>query len=127
MRFFWGTDIHGKPQVYGVHTGEGTPYENVRVANMQWNEQTQRYEFTPLTMSMAPDYLDAGKSGTWECSGHTGNDRPPLEQPTILVTPIPDGTDTYTTPPFPVPDPKEFNDYILVFPADPVLSLSMFT
>ena len=20
---FWGTDIHGKPQVYGVHTGEG--------------------------------------------------------------------------------------------------------
>lgn len=64
-----------------------------------------------------PDYLDAGKSGTWECSGHTGNDRPPLDQPTILVTPIPDGTDTYTTPPFPVPDPKEFNDYILVFPA----------
>ena len=36
---------------------------------------------------------------------------------TILVTPIPDGTDTYTTPPFPVPDPKEFNDCILVFPA----------
>lgn len=69
VRFFWGTDIHGKPQVYGVHTGEGTPYENVRVANMQWNEQTQRYEFTPLTMSMAPDYLDAGKSGTWVCSG----------------------------------------------------------
>lgn len=33
------------------------------------------------------------------------------------MTPIPDGTDTYTTPPFPVPDPKEFNDYILVFPA----------
>ncbi len=59
--------------------------------------------------------------------GHTGNDRPPLEQPTILVTPIPDGTDTYTTPPFPVPDPKEFNDYILVFRRDPVLSLSMFT
>ncbi len=65
-------------------------------------------------MSMAL-ITDAGKSGTWECSGHTGNDRPPLDQPTILVTPIPDGTDTYTTPPFPVPDPKEFNDYILVF------------
>ncbi|MCV5640147.1 S-type pyocin domain-containing protein, partial [Escherichia coli] len=30
VRFFWGTDIHGKPQVYGVHTGEGKPYENVR-------------------------------------------------------------------------------------------------
>lgn len=37
VRFFWGTDIHGKPQVFGVHTGEGTPYENVRVANMLWN------------------------------------------------------------------------------------------
>ena len=118
VRFFWGTDIHGKPQVYGVHTGEGTPYENVRVANMQWNEQTQRYEFTPAhdvdgpLITWTPENPEQGY-----VPGHTGNDRPPLEQPTILVTPIPDGTDTYTTPPFPVPDPKEFNDYILVFPA----------
>ncbi|HFK4495777.1 TPA: type VI secretion system tube protein TssD, partial [Escherichia coli] len=118
VRFFWGTDIHGKPQVYGVHTGEGTPYENVRVANMQWNEQTQRYEFTPAhdvdgpLITWTPENPEHGN-----VPGHTGNDRPPLEQPTILVTPIPDGTDTYTTPPFPVPDPKEFNDYILVFPA----------
>ncbi|ENO1935658.1 type VI secretion system tube protein Hcp [Escherichia coli] len=118
VRFFWGTDIHGKPQVYGVHTGEGTPYENVRVANMQWNEQTQRYEFTPAhdvdgpLITWTPENPEHGN-----VPGHTGNDRPPLDQPTILVTPIPDGTDTYTTPPFPVPDPKEFNDYILVFPA----------
>ena len=118
VRFFWGTDNHGKPQVYGVHTGEGTPYENVRVANMQWNEQTQRYEFTPAhdvdgpLITWTPENPEHGN-----VPGHTGNDRPPLDQPTILVTPIPDGTDTYTTPPFPVPDPKEFNDYILVFPA----------
>lgn len=103
--------------MYGVHTGEGTPYENVRVANMQWNEQTQRYEFTPAhdvdgpLITWTPENPEHGN-----VPGHTGNDRPPLEQPTILVTPIPDGTDTYTTPPFPVPDPKEFNDYILVFP-----------
>ncbi|WP_250550805.1 S-type pyocin domain-containing protein, partial [Citrobacter koseri] len=42
----------------------------------------------------------------------------PLDQATILVTPIPDGKDEYTTPPFPVPDAADFNDYILVFPAD---------
>ena len=118
VRFFWGTDIHGKPQVYGVHTGEGTPYENVRVANMLWNEETQRYEFTPAhdvdgpLITWTPENQDHGN-----VPGHTGNDRPPLDQPTILVTPIPDGADTWTTPPFLVPDVKDFNDYILVFPA----------
>ena len=118
VRFFWGTDIHGRPQVYGVHTGEGTPYENVRVANMLWNEDTQRYEFTPAhgvdgpLIAWTPEHPEHGN-----VPGHTGNDRPPLDQPTILVTPIPDGADTWTTPPFPVPDVKDFNDYILVFPA----------
>ncbi|WES68035.1 type VI secretion system tube protein TssD [Superficieibacter sp. HKU1] len=118
VRFFWGTDIHGRPQVYGVHTGEGTPYENVRVANMLWNEDTQRYEFTPAhdvdgpLITWTPENPEHGN-----VPGHTGNDTPPLDQPTILVTPIPDGTDTWTTPPFPVPDVKDFNDYILVFPA----------
>ncbi|PAB12676.1 HNH endonuclease, partial [Klebsiella pneumoniae] len=86
VRFFWGTDIHGKPQVYGVHTGEGTPYENVRVANKQWNEQTQRYEFAPAhdvdgpLITWTPENPEHGN-----VPGHTGNDRPPLEQPTILV------------------------------------------
>lgn len=118
VRFFWGTDIHGKPQVYGVHTGEGTPYENVRVANMLWNEDTHRYEFTPAhgvdgpLITWTPENPEHGN-----VPGHTGNDRPSLDQPTILVTPIPEGTDTWTTPPFPVPDVKDFNDYILVFPA----------
>ncbi|HAN1937697.1 TPA: type VI secretion system tube protein Hcp [Escherichia coli] len=92
VRFFWGTDIHGKPQVYGVHTGEGTPYENVRVANMQWNEQTQRYEFTPAhdvdgpLITWTPENPEHGN-----VPGHTGNDRPPLEQPTILVFPAGSG------------------------------------
>ncbi|EHM2230484.1 type VI secretion system tube protein TssD [Salmonella bongori] len=119
VRFFWRDDIHGRPQVYGVHTGEGTPYENVRVANMLWNDHAQRYEFTPAhggdgpLITWTPEKPEDGNA-----PGHTGNDRPPLDQPTILVTPIPDGTNTYTTPPFPVPDPEDFNDYILVFPAD---------
>ncbi|EEN0021934.1 HNH endonuclease [Salmonella enterica] len=35
----------------------------------------------------------------------------------MLVTPIPDGKDEYTTPPFPMPEERDLNDYILVFPA----------
>lgn len=118
VRFFWRDDIHGRPQVYGVHTGEGTPYENVRVANMLWNEHRQRYEFTPAhsadgpLITWTPEQQEKG-----HLPGHTGNNRPPVDQPTILVTPIPEGKGEYTTPPFPLPDVDDFNDYILVFPA----------
>lgn len=119
VRFFWRDDIHGKPQVYGVHTGEGTPYENVRVANMQWNKHRQRYEFTPAHSADGPQITwTPEKPATGDLPGHTGNSRPPVDQPTILVTPIPDGKNEYTTPPFSLPAVEDFNDYILVFPAD---------
>lgn len=118
VRFFWRNDIHGNPQVYGIHTGEGTPYENVRVANMVWNATTGRYEYTPANgvdgplITWTPEHPE-----NVNAQGHTGNNVPTLDQPTILVTPIPDGKDDYTTPPYPVPDVTDFNDYILVFPA----------
>ncbi|WP_393969801.1 type VI secretion system tube protein TssD [Kluyvera intermedia] len=119
VRFFWGTDIHGKPQVFGVHTGEGTPYENVRVANMVWNADTQRYEFTPAHGADGPLITwTPGKPDTADLPAHTGNLVPPIDQPTILVNPIPDGQSEYTTPALPIPDDTDFNDYILVFPAD---------
>lgn len=119
VRFFWGTDIHGKSQVYGVHTGEGTPYENVRVANMLWNDGHHRYEFTPAHDVDGPLITWTPENpATGDVPEHTGSDIPPLDQPTILVTPIPDGKNEYTTPPFLVPDVADFNDYILVFPAD---------
>jgi type VI secretion system Hcp family effector len=119
VRFFWGTDIHGKPQVFGVHTGEGTPYENVRVANMVWNADTQRYEFTPAHGVDGPLITwTPGKPDTGDLPAHTGNLVPPIDQPTILVNPIPDGQSEYTTPALPIPDDTDFNDYILVFPAD---------
>jgi hypothetical protein len=47
VRFFWRQDEQGNIRVYGVHTGEGTPYEGVRTANMVWNSEHNRYEFTP--------------------------------------------------------------------------------
>ncbi|WOI97236.1 type VI secretion system tube protein TssD [Citrobacter koseri] len=119
VRFFWGADTHGAPQVYGVHTGEGTPYENVRVANMVWNDEHHRYEFTPAHDVDGPLITWTPENPvTGDLPNHTGSNVPPLDQPTILVTPIPDGKNEYTTPPFPVPDVADFNDYILVFPAD---------
>lgn len=117
VRFFWRNDIDGKPQVYGVHTGEGTPYESVRVAQMIWNTDNHRYEFTPAQsvdgplITWTPDNPQTDTS-----SSHTGNNVPAFDQATILVTPIPEDKDTYTTPPFPIPDIADFNDYILVFP-----------
>lgn len=88
VRFFWGTDIHGKSQVYGVHTGEGTPYENVRVANMLWNDGHHRYEFTPAHDVDGPLITWTPENpATGDVPKHTGSDVPPLDQPTILVTP----------------------------------------
>ncbi|CAM8348216.1 Pyocin large subunit [Klebsiella pneumoniae] len=53
VRFFWRQDEQGNMRVYGVHTGEGTPYEGVHTAEMKWVEKNNRYEFTPLTVLMA--------------------------------------------------------------------------
>lgn len=119
VRFFWRQDEQGNMRVYGVHAGEGTPYEGVRTANMVWNSEHNRYEFTPAhgaddpLMTWTPEKPEGS-----DLSLHTGSDIKPIDQATILVTPIPDGKDEYTTPPFPVPDERDLNDYILVFPAD---------
>ena len=77
VRFFWGTDIHGKSQVYGVHTGEGTPYENVRVANMLWNDEHHRYEFTPAHDVDGPLITWTPENpATGDVPKHTGNTHP---------------------------------------------------
>ncbi|MFP1905563.1 S-type pyocin domain-containing protein [Lonsdalea quercina] len=119
VRFFWRPDIHGNMQVYGVHTGEGTPYEGVRVANMVWKPEQSRYEFTPAPGVDGPKitWTPANPEGS-EPLSQTETPVAPIDQPTILVHPIPDGTEETTTPPFPMPDEHDFNDWILVFPAD---------
>ena len=117
VRFFWRPDIHGKMQVYGVHTGEGTPYEGVRVANMVWDSNIQGYSFTPSsgvdgpTITWTPEKPEGA-----EPLSHTGSPVKPIDQPTILIYPIPENNAETTTPPFPVPDEHDFNDWILVFP-----------
>lgn len=119
VRFFWRQDEQGNMRVYGVHTGEGTPYEGVRTANMVWNSEHNQYEFTPAHGADGPliTWTPERPEGS-DLPSHTGSDIKPIDQATILVTPIPDGKDEYTTPPFPVPEERDLNDYILVFPAD---------
>ncbi|EEF7981835.1 type VI secretion system tip protein VgrG [Salmonella enterica subsp. arizonae serovar 40:z4,z32:-] len=118
VRFFWRQDEQGNMRVYGVHTGEGTPYEGVRTAEMKWVEKNSRYEFKPAhgadvpLITWTPERPEGG-----DLPAHTGSDIKPIDQATILVTPIPDGKDEYTTPPFPMPEERDLNDYILVFPA----------
>ncbi len=118
VRFFWRQDEQGNMRVYGVHTGEGTPYEGVRTANMVWNSQNNQYEFTPAHGADGPliTWTPERPEGS-DLPSHTGSGIKLPDQATILVTPIPDGKDEYTTSPFPVPEERDFNDYILVFPA----------
>ncbi|POD98856.1 type VI secretion system PAAR protein [Pectobacterium odoriferum] len=117
VRFFWRPDIHGRMQVYGVHTGEGTRYEGVRVANMVWDAKIQGYTFTPApgldgpTITWTPEKPDGSEPVT-----DTGSPVNPISQPTILIYPIPEDEIETTTLPFPAIDEHNFNDWILVFP-----------
>ncbi|HBL4693697.1 TPA: S-type pyocin domain-containing protein, partial [Citrobacter sedlakii] len=92
VRFFWRQDEQGNMRVYGVHTGEGTPYEGVRTAEMKWVEKNNRYEFTPAhgvdgpLITWTPERSENG-----DIPSHTGSNIRPIDQATILVTPIPDG------------------------------------
>ena len=119
VRFFWRQDEQGNMRVYGVHTGEDTPYEGVRTAKMDWVKENNRYEFKPARGADVPliTWTPERPEGS-DLPAHTGSDIKPIDQATILVTPIPDGKDEYTTPPFLVPEERDLNDYILVFPAD---------
>lgn len=115
VRFWWQADASGQMHVYGVHTEDQDA--GVSVAQMKWIPELGRYE------SDIND--DNGPTITWtpgsppkpDVPSHTGHPAPTIDQPTILVNPIPtEGTESTTTE-FPVPDEKDFNDYILVFPA----------
>lgn len=104
-------------QVYGVHTGEGTRYEGVRVANMVWDAKIQGYTSTPApsldgpTITWTPEKPDGSEPVT-----DTGSPVNPISQPTILIYPIPENEIETTTLPFPAIDEHDFNDWILVFP-----------
>ena len=116
VRYTWENDSNGSPVPHGWHTPPGK--DRVRVRKMQWDSTRQAYTFTteeesPVTIIWTPDHSGASTPT------NTGNQTPPRLPETILVNPLPDGTQiTRTTAPS--PDEKNFADYILILPVPDV-------
>ncbi len=85
---------------------------------MQWDSTRQAYTFTteeesPVTIIWTPDHSGANTPT------NTGNQTPPRLPGTILVNPLPDGTQITSTT-TPAPDEKNFADYILILPVSDI-------
>jgi hypothetical protein len=114
VRFQFRRDAEGVLQVYGIHTGP-LGDDTVRTVQAQWN-----------TSKTAIEAELNGATILWTPRGRSGI--PPMVHPdasnsqgTILVHPIPEGTDSQIEG-YPVDDGIEADDCILVFPADSGLS-----
>jgi|APAga8741243810_1050097.scaffolds.fasta_scaffold03335_3 pyocin large subunit-like protein/uncharacterized Zn-binding protein involved in type VI secretion len=112
VRYTWENDSNGNPVPNGWHTPPSK--DMVRVRKMHWDSTRQAYTFTteeesPVTIIWTPDH-----SGVHTPS-NTGNQTPPRLSGTILVNPLPDGTQITSTT-TPAPDEKHFADYILILP-----------
>uniref|UniRef100_UPI00254A744B S-type pyocin domain-containing protein n=1 Tax=Leclercia adecarboxylata TaxID=83655 RepID=UPI00254A744B len=116
VRYTWENDSNGSPVPHGWHTPPGK--DRVRVREMQWDSTRQAYTFTteeesPVTIIWTPDHSGASTPT------NTGNQTPPRLPETILVNPLPDGTQITSTT-TPAPDEKNFADYILILPVPDV-------
>ena len=114
VRFQFRRDVEGVLQVYGIHTGPSGD-DSVRTVQAKWN----------ATKTAIEAELN-GATILWTPRGRSGI--PPMVHPdasnsqgTILVHPIPEGTDSQIEG-YPAGDDIETDDYILVFPADSGLS-----
>jgi hypothetical protein len=114
VRFQFRRDTEGVLQVYGIHTGPSGD-DAVRTVQAKWN----------ATKTAIEAELN-GATILWTPKGRSGI--PPMVHPdainsqgTILVHPIPQGTDTQVEG-YPAGDDIETDDCILVFPADSGLS-----
>ncbi|MBM3081412.1 S-type pyocin domain-containing protein, partial [Enterobacter cloacae complex sp. P13RS] len=116
VRYTWENDINGKPVPRGYHTPPGK--DMVRVRKMEWDRRYEAYTFTteeenPVTLIWTPDH-----SGI-NAPSNTGNQTPPKLPESILVNPLPDGTQSTSTT-TPAPDEKNFADYILILPVSDI-------
>ncbi|VVM58604.1 hypothetical protein PS662_01189 [Pseudomonas fluorescens] len=114
VRFQFRRDVEGVLQVYGIHTGPSGD-DTVRTVQAKWNDTKTAIE-AELNSAVI----------LWTPRGRSGI--PPMVHPdainsqgTILVHPIPEGTDSQIEG-YPAGDDIETEDYILVFPADSGLS-----
>lgn len=116
VRYTWENDINGNSVPRGYHTPPGK--DMVRVRKMEWDSRYEAYTFTteeenPVTLIWTPDH-----SGV-NAPSNTGNQTPPKLPGTILVNPLPDGTQSTSTT-TPAPDEKNFADYILILPVSDI-------
>ena len=116
VRYSWENDPNGNPIPRGYHTPPGK--DMVRVRRMEWDRRYDAYTFTteeenPITIIWTPD-----SSGV-NTSSNTGNQAPLKLPGTILVNPLPDGTQV-TSIITPAPDEKNFADYILILPVSDI-------
>jgi len=116
VRYSWENDTNGNPVPRGYHTPPGK--DMVRVRRMEWDRRYEAFTFTteeesPVTIIWTPD-----SSGV-NTPSNTGNQTPPRLPGTILVNPLPDGTQLSSTT-TPAPDEKNFADYILILPVSDI-------
>lgn len=115
VRFEWVMDnATGKMKVNGYHTGTGMFPSNVPVRAMKLNPRTGFYEFWEDGAN-GPSILWTPDNPGFQLPQHTGNEDVFVPPPTITVLPIPEDTGSYTET-FPMPEEKNFRDYILVHP-----------
>ncbi|WP_415186355.1 S-type pyocin domain-containing protein [Serratia rubidaea] len=112
VRYTWEQDDKGNPVPHGWHTPPGK--DMVRVRKMEWDSSRKAYTFTTeedprITIIWTPD--NTGENKPW----NTGNQNPVRIPNPVVVDPLPENTsiDATTTP---VPEEKNFADYILVLP-----------
>ncbi|GKX52213.1 S-type pyocin domain-containing protein [Budvicia aquatica] len=111
VRFQWVQDsTTGKMAVKGYHTDAG----EVPVKMMKLNASTGFYEFWEAG-AQGPTILWTPDNPGFTAQDNTGNEDVFIPPPVITVLPEPSETGGYTET-FPMPEEKNFRDYILVHP-----------
>ncbi len=117
IRFRWIRDERsGRIAVQGYHVSPESGLDKVPVRMMKLNQATGNYEFWEQGENR-PTILWTPSEQEFKVPPHTGNEEQPFIPSQITVLPIPDkvGSDIESLP---IPEEKDFRDYILVFPAN---------
>lgn len=118
VRYSWVTDDNsGRLKAVGYHTSAESGRDQVRVRMLE-QQSDGRYEFWDDGETHKPliTWTPAGASGS-QNGWNTGNDNPQAGTVTIPGLEYPDiqGVTITTSP---LPEEKDFSDYILVFPGN---------
>ncbi|EEL2011255.1 killer protein of pyocin s3 [Salmonella enterica] len=116
LRFQWVMNsTTGNLEVKGYHTGaEGQISDQVPVRQMKL-ASNGTYEFWEDGETKGPSLIWTPDNPGFTAPSDTGNDDVFVPPPTILILPEPTETGGYTEI-LPMPDEKDFRDYILVHP-----------